>query len=291
MTRHLASTPLVLLFVTACGGPTPIELPDTADGTLRVCLEQVCAGNPLVVWDALPASYRTDVTDLAHRVGARMDDELLTAAGTALDKAVALMATRKDWLVQGLHETFGRGAGPAGIGDHWDSILALAKAIAQSELRSAAKLSSLDVGRFLAGSGTGMLKGLRGMSSLFPADPFARLARVGCEAGQVIDGVASVQMLMDGRPDGPVEKFQQVEGRWVFVDMAKDWPRAMAEARKGIDSIDLAKNKVETQKALALLNEALDGLAAAKDYEGFRQQLAKAMGRCSTVSRALGFDD
>lgn len=280
---------LGLLLLGACGGPPTLALPTTADGAANLFVAQLRAGNPHVVWDLLPPTYRKDLTELVHAFGAKLDAELLASSFAALDKAVTLMQSRKDWILEGLQLHGGGHPIAAKLPRHWDAVLGLGKALADSGLREPAKLPSLDVSRFLAGPGTAILRAFQAVGPLLEHDPFARLGSMTFTAPPAANGETAVQLLVDGKPDGRPERFVRVEGHWLVADMVKDWPGMMTEARQGIAGLDFAKGKPEALAALAEVHAALDRLQAAKDWQEFQRELTAALQRTGGLEGLLGW--
>lgn len=289
-TRTLSSITLSLFLVAGCGGDSGIPkvtLPDTADGTAKTVVEQLLAGNPRVLYDAMPASYQKDVGELVHTFGAKMDAELLRKGFGILDKIVILLEAKKDWILEGTLANFGSD-GSAKLANHWDSVVGITKALANSDLRSTAKLQSLDVGTFLGTTGCEILTRVKAMAPMIPDDPFAQLARMSFRVAETKDGIAAVQMLKNGEESGRPEKFQQVEGRWIMVDMAKDWPAMMVDAKKQLGAMDLSKQKGSALEALAEFEKLLDGMIASKDKDEFKKQLLGAFSGLEELSRKTG---
>lgn len=280
---------LGLLLLGNCGGPPQLTLPDTADGAANLFVAQLRVGNAHVVWDLLPPTYTKDIAEIVHTFGAKLDPELQASAFGVLDKVVQLMQSRKDWILEGLR-VHGEGLPVAAkLPRHWDGLLGLAKAVAGCGLRDPAQVRSLDVSGFLAGPGSAILRAFRLSSPLFGNDPFAKLEKVSFTATPLADGGASVQPMMDGKPDGRPDRFVRVDGHWLFADMVKDWPDMMTEARQGIAAMDLAKGKPEAMAALAEVHGALDRMLAARDWQVFQREFTAALQRAGGLDRVLGW--
>lgn len=288
--RRVAFRPLlVLVLLTACGGPPKLALPETADGAARLFVEQVRAGNAHVAWDLLPPTYRKDLTEIVHAFGAKMDGELQASAFGVLDRVATLMRTRKDWTLEWLQLHGGDQPLAARLPRRWDAALALVRALADSGLRDPAALVSLDPSAFLTGPGSAILRAFQQAAPLLERDPFARLASMTFAAAPLADGTVGVQLLIDGNPEGRPERFVRVEGHWLAVDMVRDWPDAMAEARRGIAALDLAKDKREAMAMLAQVHTALDRLLAAKDWQDYQRELTAAVEATGGLDRMLSW--
>lgn len=279
-----------ILLLAGCGGSSPVALPDSPDGTANTFIQQILACNARVLWDAMPASYQKDAAGLVHQFGNKMDGEILEAGFGAIDKAVKLMESKKEFILEALKGFMGEGEEHKKLAAHWTGITQIVKAVASSDLRKADRLKNLDLGSFLGGKGSEILKHIKSISPMIADDPFAQMPTFKFEAaGEPKDGIVPVQLLKNGEKQGRPEKFQKVEGKWIFAEMAKDWPEMIAEGKKNLEGMDLSKQKAEIMKGIAQVSEVLDKLAAAKDAKEFQAQFAGAMGGFQGMMEMLPF--
>jgi hypothetical protein len=194
-----------LLF--SCGGGA-VTLPDTPDGTAATVIQEINKGNPRAVWDAMPASYQKDVTDIVHSFGKQMDAEVMSETMGLLDQVVGLLGSKKELVLGMAKEPMGKQY--AMIEKNFDNILALAKSVIGSDAMDANKLASLDVGSFLGGEGAEIFGKFKAIAPMMERDnPFPMFAKMSFKAGEAKDGMVPVQMLdrrQGGRPPRELQK-------------------------------------------------------------------------------------
>jgi hypothetical protein len=263
-----------LLF--SCGGGA-VTLPDTPDGTAATVIQEINKGNPRAVWDAMPASYQKDVTDIVHSFGKQMDAEVMSETMGLLDQVVGLLGSKKELVLGMAKEPMGKQY--AMIEKNFDNILALAKSVIGSDAMDANKLASLDVGSFLGGEGAEIFGKFKAIAPMMERDnPFPMLAKMSFKAGEAKDGMVPVQLLVDGKEDGRPENFKKVEERWIPAEMAEDWPKMIAEAKKEIGKIKIKpEDKKEILAGIKKAKELLATFESANTPEDFQKALMGAM--------------
>jgi hypothetical protein len=263
-----------LLF--SCGGGA-VTIPDTPDGTAATVIQEINKGNPRAVWDAMPASYQKDVTDIVHSFGKQMDAEVMSETMGLLDQVVGLLGSKKELVLGMAKEPMGKQY--AMIEKNFDNILALAKSVIGSDAMDANKLASLDVGSFLGGEGAEIFGKFKAIAPMMERDnPFPMLAKMSFKAGEAKDGMVPVQMMMDGKEGGRPENFKKVEERWIPAEMAEDWPKMIAEAKKEIGKIKIKpEDKKEILAGIKKAKELLATFESANTPEDFQKALMGAM--------------
>ena len=54
---------------------------------------------PQILWEAMPASYRTDITEITHEFATKMDPELYNQLLAFAQKAVAVLLDKKEFIL------------------------------------------------------------------------------------------------------------------------------------------------------------------------------------------------
>ena len=243
-------------------------------------ITEFAKGNGGIIWQAMPTSYQTDVSDLLHLAGSKIDPELY-------DKSFATIARLAEVIDQQqaliLNSSFMQGRSAeemAQLEAALPSIVGLLGAITSSELASSTGLLNFNgqdffdttVSQFTRYAETlGQLAGEESMLSNYMNTVVTVV--------EADDLQATLLTTVPGKE--PVEQaFSKVEQRWVPSEMASDWVAKIAEATAELEATsmqDIAANKPQMMGVLTMIDGVLAQIAAAETQEQFDQSLKGAM--------------
>lgn len=245
--------------------------------SVEAIAHDVAAGRAAAVWEALPASWQADVTGVVHGVAGKLDRDVYDKAFGLLGKVDRLLREKKQYILgsAGFRDS---GLDRGEIDRNWDAMSSILKSITASDVRTLDGLGRLDVGRFLAKTGTPVWQQ---MTRLVEAADDPEVAR-GLDAMRTLEAKtlsqegdsATVAVTMDGETN-EVE-MTRVEGKWVPADMAREWDGMIAGAGDQVVGIDLAGSKVLVMQALGVADATLDVLLAARSQEDFDRAIEQA---------------
>ena len=272
-----------VLLLTGCGKKSEeaeVTIPDAPDAAIQTVITEFAKGNGGIIWQAMPTSYQTDVSDLLHLAGSKIDPELY-------DKSFATIARLAEVIDQQqaliLNSSFMQGRSAeemAQLEAALPSIVGLLGAITSSELASSTGLLNFNgqdffdttVSQFTQYAETlGQLAGEESMLSNYMNTVVTVV--------EADDLQATLLTTVPGKE--PVEQaFSKVEQRWVPSEMASDWVAKIAEATAELEATsmqDIAANKPQMMGVLTMLDGVLAQIAAAETQEQFDQSLKGAM--------------
>ena len=272
------------LLLTGCGKKAKeaaaVTIPDAPDAAIQTVITEFAKGNGGIIWQAMPTSYQTDVSDLLHLTGSKIDPELY-------DKSFATIALLAEVIDQQqaliLNSSFMQGRSTeemAQLEAALPSIVGLLGAITSSELASTAGLLNFNgqdffdttVSQFTQYAET--LGQLAGDESVLSDYMNAVVSVV-----QADDMQATLSTTIPGQE--PLEQvFTKVEQRWVPSEMASDWSSEIAEAKAELDATfieDMAAQKPQIMSVLAMIDGVLAQIAAAENQQQFDQSLQGAI--------------
>ncbi len=154
-TVALGLTASALIF-TACGqsteegaAPAGVTIPDAPDAAIQTVITEFAQGNGGIIWQAMPSTYQTDVNDLLHLAGSKLDAEIY-------DKSFATIARLADVVEQQqafiLGSSFMEGRSVeemAQLEAALPSVVGIVNTLTTSELASTAGLANFDGQAFL----------------------------------------------------------------------------------------------------------------------------------------------
>lgn len=281
---------LLLCAVAACSADRPRQPAAEPDEAHDRIVQALADGRPQVVWDALPASYQRDVEGLVHEAAAGTDHELWTRSFTVLQKLTRVLREKKEFILG--HPLVAAQLGDAPDAEKgWDSMVAALDALAGSELSDPGQTEALDVRRFLAGTGSRMMRGLLEAGEQVPQE----LLGGGVETlrgttATVLSRESETARLRIETPGEPPseERWIRVEGKWIPQEWTEDWDSRLAEVRGGLGRMSAGMDPQDRQQALlrlTMVEGVLDQLLAAKTAEEFNATLGTAL---AMIMGALG---
>jgi len=233
---------LALTVAIGCSGATgdPLAVPDSPDGTVRVVLDGLAAHHPEVVWRALPLSYQQDVTELARTFADSVDPVVFDRAVAVARKSAVVLQSKKD-LILGSESVSRAQLDPASLDAFWEASAHMVDAVLASEVADLRTLREIDVEAWLAGTGSVLMD----QASVLPAEneemeSFAqRVAAFEHADVELVseDGDSAVVRIVDADETPTELELVRVEGRWVPIELASQWPETIAETEAKIRAL------------------------------------------------------
>ena len=273
-----------VLLLTGCGKKaeeaTAVTIPDAPDAAIQTVITEFAKGNGGIIWQAMPAAYQTDVSDLLHLAGSKIDPELyaksfVTIARLAevIDQQQALILNSSFMQSRSVEEmTQLEAALP--------SIVGLLGAISSSELASSIGLLNFNGQDFFDTTVSQIMQYAEALLQL--AGEESMLSNYINTVVTVVEADDLQATLLTSVPGKePVQQsFSKVEQRWVPSEMASDWVAKITEATAELEAIsieDIAANKPQMMGVLTMIDGVLAQIAAAETQEQFDQSLKGAM--------------
>ena len=256
--------------------------PATAEGTVEWVAAGLAENDPTVVWDALPASYQQDVSTILHEFAEKVDAEVWNGSVSVLRKTADVLRDKKEFLLNG--SVLPDDLKNDDVAANWDSMVGFLDSFLHSELSEVETLKTLDVRKFLAGSGAKLMAEGQTLTSLSSDEMqdvgWNKLSQLTATKVGEANGIVTVRMEIPN--EEPEERpFIQVEERWVPKDMADEWAGDMAELREGLakmDSETAGQNTTQITMFLSMFEGLLDQLDAADTQEQFDRTLKEGFG-------------
>jgi hypothetical protein len=268
--------------------------PDSAEAAVRTILQQLQQGNVRSVWDALPASYQSDVNDLVHTFAENMDGQIWSGGVTIANKAVKLLKDKKEFILN--HPQLAENPmDDATVDRNWTAVVEILETLLASELADLEKMKSLDVGQFLSGTGNTMMQqmaaiaesvessgvGLEGIPGAAQVEslPLANLSKVQIS---VVRADADTAVLKMVGPEGEAEEteFVRYEGKWLPKEMVDGWAQGIADAKAQLLVVgqQMKDNRQQALMPMMMVGGVLDQLLAAETQEQFNEVVQGIVG-------------
>ncbi len=268
---------LMMCFVAlGCAQETEIvaaqpAIPATPDGTVMALAQNLADNHPEILWEALPASYRTDITEITQQFAAKMDPEIYDRAMAIARSLVETLQAKQD-IILSSDTMAGTGVDVASMDARMTQTLQIAQTFFSSEISTVAGLAVIDWQKYLAGTVSQLMTQADAIEADEGKDPFLMFETLKVEVLEQTGDTARLRITV---PDEEPEEvtLALIEERWVPVEMAEQWDAKVMEARTALEEIT-------PEKMQEMKGQAMFGFAMA---EGLVQQL-------STIETSEEFD-
>ena len=273
---------LVALILAGCGGGGPADVPKTADQAVLRVVNALVENKPVAVWDALPASYQKDVSDLVHSAIAKVDAALYDQS-VSIGQRVAKVLKDKKQFILAHPQIAPMIPNKAEVEKQWDPIVGVLDTILNSELSTHAKAKGVDMRSFLDKTGSKVMGDITNLAKLAPGggegpgtdNEYVEMIKKakGTKATLVKEegDKATVKMETPGEKAEEVP-FVKVEGKWIPAQMAAEWKGMIENGKKEIAAMkdeDMKKTKEMATPVLAMVEGLLGTFEKAKTQEEF----------------------
>ncbi|MEE8584676.1 MAG: hypothetical protein V3T83_07480 [Acidobacteriota bacterium] len=284
----LLATALVVSSCAAAG------LPQGPDGAVHNVVIGLAANHPEVMWQALPASYQSDINGLVRDFADQMDPEVWNRSFGVFSKAAQVLSEKKEFILANPMVAQQLVQKPE-IEQNWDGIVDLLNIIAASQIATLDQLRDLNIEAFLADTVGELMAQAEVLAALSSENPLEKLDKLQKLTVDLIsnDGSEAVLEIGDEGEEPRRVEFMQVEGKWIPREMAQEWPMAVEHARSQLVEVsneELLQNKEAILGSLTMTEGALDGMLAAQDINQFNMALQSLIGAVMMQALTYGKD-
>ncbi len=277
---------LLLLCTIGCGGG-PVDqlaIPDTPDGTVRVVLDGLVQHHPEVVWNALPASYQQDVSDLSRDFADTVDPAVFDRAVAVARKGVVTLQSKKDLILSSQYLEQSQ-VDAATLDAAWEASVHMIDSLLASDLADLTTLREIDVEAFLSTTGTALMDSAaeipaEGEEMVSFSDRVAAWERTEVELLSK-DGDRAV-VVLSAPDEEPIEMpMIRIEGRWIPTELADQWPAAVDRARTRIEMLrsdEAAQIRVQVLFGIGIVEGFIDQIELMETTEEFDDLVGGVLG-------------
>jgi hypothetical protein len=270
------------LILTGCGGGAS-KPAATADAAVMQAVSSMQDNDPSAAWDMLPASYQEQANGLMHEFAGKIPADLYDSSANLLVKLEKVLSSKKDLILANPQLK----SVPVDVSKNYDDAVAMLGILTSSDLMSAEKMKSADIGKMMSTTGAKLMKKASeveiddsvktdDMSDMLEMQ--AKLASVKAELVSEEGDTAVVKIT--AKDEDPEEiDFVRIEGKWIPKDLAEGWSEMITEAKAGIAEINITPEQAaQANMMIGMVNGLLDQIQAAKTQEELMQAVGGAMG-------------
>ena len=257
--------------------PAPKVDEDSALAAVKQTLGAIERGDLAGAYEFLPPGYQSDVDGLVREFASKMDAEVWTRLFGTLRKSVAVLRTKKTFILE--LDLFANRPEYEPMRKHWDEAVTLLDQFATSGVADLESLKQASAKSLLPGDASNVVKHLDSIGLGVGADLARQFAEIKVEQIKSV-GDEHVLSFKGPRDEQPIEiVYVKHDGRWLPKSLVAQWSTGIGIDRAWLaklpEQIKVAKPRV--LEALTQTDALLDQLLAAKNREEFQQAVGPAI--------------
>lgn len=247
------------------------------DQTVLTVAKGLADNKPVVIWEALPASYQKDVHDVLHGAMAKIDPELYDQSMGMVQRIAKILKDKKQFILA--HPMMASMPNKAEVEKQWDPMVGMFDTILASDFGTHAKAKSINLGAFLDKTGAKVMADVTKTAKLAGDDDVTnefvkeieKLKTMKASVVKQEGDKATVKIEATGQEAEEVE-FTLVEGKWLPTELVAGWSDMIAQAKAEIANMndeDMKKAKQMAIPMFGMFGGILGTLENAKTQEEF----------------------
>jgi len=249
--------------------------PTSPDGTVEVVARNLADNHPEILWEALPPTYRSDISELTTLFSAKMDPDIYDRAMAIGLNFVEVVQSKQD-IILASNTVTNTGVDVEELAARMTPTLEIAHTLLASEISTLAGLGALDWQQFLKGTVSNVMTQADAIEGEEGEDPFQMLESLEVEVLEATEDTAVLRITAEGEEPEDVAMVL-VEERWVPAEMAEEWDAKVEEARTKLEEI--TPESMQEMKSQAMFGFAMaEGFIAQLDAIETPEQFDETMG-------------
>jgi hypothetical protein len=257
--------------------PTTTAENDSALAAVKQTLSAIERGDLAGAYEFLPPSYQSDVDGLVREFASKMDAEVWTRLFGLLRKSVAVLGTKKAFILE--LDLFANRPEYEPMRKHWDEAVSLLDQFATSSAGDLESLKQASAKSLLPGDASHLVQHLDAIGLGVGADlarQFADIKVVQVKA----TGDEHILSFQGPRDEKPIEiTYVKHDGRWLPMTLVAQWSAGIEADRAWLAKLpeQIKAAKPRLLDALTQAERLLDQLLAANNREEFQQAAGPAI--------------
>ncbi len=260
----------------------PVSFPanPSAQEFIDIVIRELKNDNPIVIWDALPASKQKEVEGIVKLASTRIEQKTLNLIKKFRGELLTTLKNKKQFILNS--KTLPMQPDQKLIlTKSYDSIVSMAEATIPIEWMDVSYLQNSDVRDMLSGYVGNLASKANALQKSLPDDgPYKAMVIPkpdSASAESLSSNSANMTFVLPGGKGSPV-KYVLSEGRWLPERMVSDWDQAMAQAKGVLESANPKQIHTQVGSALLFANGLLGSISTAETQEEFDERIVELMG-------------
>lgn len=270
------------LLFSACGNKHEAPIfPEEPDAGVTMVLNAVAAGNGSVLWDALPATYQSDVNTLAQLMGSRLDAQVYDKSFVLLGQLAAVLEQQQAFIFNTSKLSHDAESLTA-IQQALPALVGVLQTLAHSPAATLEGLKTFDGQAFFGSTVSDLLAHGMKLAEFSKSEEGFSLQALREAQVRIVSTGEETAILEFSMPGQSVElaEFSKIENRWLPLEMSQGWAAAVAQMKAQLDALTLEAlnaQKPQIMGIMTMLEGVLGQMASAETQPQFDQALQGAM--------------
>lgn len=223
------------------------------------------------IWNAMPASYQTDVNNLVGKFIKTLDKDTYHSYVNLFKRLTVVL--------KGKRVIFNAPVKPGTEAHHkrfisnLDKLIVIMDAIVSSQISDYDQMLKPDIGRFVSGAGTNIFKTAISANAAMQRAWVRNVANVSVKQVSRTANEVLLDEVKNGKVKGKPEAYVIVEGKWIPKTVQANWKAEFVKLNLKVDGMQ-AKSKQQNeslQKILPLLDQFITNLEKMDDKNKLAQ--------------------
>ena len=260
----------------------PVAFPSnpSAQEFIDIVIRELKNDNPIVIWDALPASKQKEVEEVVKLASTRVEQKTLNLIKKFRGELLTTLKSKKQFVLNSKSLPM-QPDQKLLLTKSYDSIVSMVEATIPIEWMDLSYLQNSDVRDMLSGYVGNLASKANALQSILPADgPFKVMVLPkpeSAKAENLSSTSANVTFELPGGQGVPV-MYVLSEGRWLPEGMISNWDQAMTQAKGVLQSANPKQIHTQVGQALLFANGLLGSISTAETQEEFDERIVELMG-------------
>ena len=271
---------------------TPVSFPSnpTAQEFMDIIVREVQKENPMVLWDALPASKQDQAQEVLKLATTKIEQRTLNLIKKFRADLLTALRSKKQFILNSRVIPIPPDQRPVLAGSY-DSLVGMIEASIPAEWMDANYLQKTPVRDVLSVYVNKVNRKSKDLEKSLPSDsPFKAMANqtdISATAQTISSNEADVTIVATGVPDASM-KFILSEGRWLPQDLLANWGQAMTQATGVLESANPKEIHMTVGQVLLFANGLLGAISSAETQQEFDEQIEQLMGMVPGIGGGMG---
>jgi hypothetical protein len=272
---------------------TPVEFPSStsAQEFMDIIVRELKNENPMVVWDALPASKQDQVQEVVKLASTKIEQRTLNLIKKFRAELLSVLGSKKQFILNSRVIPIPPDQKAVLVGSY-DSIVGLIEAYVPVEWMDSTYLQKTPIRDVLASYLGRLTRKGKVLEKSLPSDsPFKAMMvsqTAGTATAETISSTeAMVTFAVPGVPGTPM-KFILSEGRWLPQDLISNWDQSMTQATRVLEAANPKELHMAVGQGLLFANGLLGTISTAETQQEFDEQVGQLMGMAQMMGGGMG---
>ncbi len=257
-------------------GKPPVEIPAEPDAAITTILRQFSKQNGGILWQAMPASYQTELTEIIQLVPSKVDDEFYDKIFSIVSQFVGILEDKQEFIFN--NQMLMTYPEDVKFQKAWPSFVGMIETLTSSQLGSIEGLRSFNGNEFFGNTVSKMLRYFDDVVVSAELEEFnnGQLTFVNFAKQAVVSVVesdgnrAKLKITIPNRQE--IHEFIKVEGKWMPDGLNVNWLAFMANAKDYLAILtpeEMDKKQAELIPILEFFEIQLTQMEEAQTQEQF----------------------